>query len=155
MTTTSCGNYVKSVCPISVSRNGLASSPPCTHVSSARLIGMLLNLALESTHTYRQIWGSDCMLKKFTFLPSVQGWAKEWSLGCVNPASWLLWPRGASSHNLGTILLSSPVYPVDQVLCLDHILRHTWGCFLIKHSMHKVQSSAVSVHAHPRRNALP
>ena len=31
-----------------------------------------------------------------------QGWAEEWALGCVIPASW---PRGASSRNLGPALL--------------------------------------------------
>ena len=29
------------------------------------------------------------------------GWAKEWTLGCVNPASWLPLAAGASSRNLG------------------------------------------------------
>ena len=46
--------------------------------------------------------------------PIVQGWEKEWTLGCVNPTRPLppsdsLLPRGASSHNLGTTLLPSPV----------------------------------------------
>ena len=35
----------------------------------------------------------------------IQGWAKEWTLGCVNPASWLpLAAGGSSSRNLGTTL---------------------------------------------------
>ena len=34
-------------------------------------------------------------------------WAKEWALGCVNPASWLFL---ASSCNLGPTLLPSPVH---------------------------------------------
>ena len=38
----------------------------------------------------------------------VQGRAKEWTLGCVNPASWPLWPRGVSSRNVGPTLLTTP-----------------------------------------------
>ena len=40
----------------------------------------------------------------------VQGSAIGWALGCVNPASWLPLAMGASSRNLGTTLLPSPVY---------------------------------------------
>ena len=38
----------------------------------------------------------------FTPIIHVQRWAIRRALGCVNPAS--LWPRGASSHNLGPTL---------------------------------------------------
>ena len=38
---------------------------------------------------------------------SAQGWAKEWSPGCENPASWF--PLAASSRNLRTTLLPSPL----------------------------------------------
>ena len=31
----------------------------------------------------------------------LQGWAKEWTQGCVNPVSWLPLAAGASSRNLG------------------------------------------------------
>ena len=34
----------------------------------------------------------------------IQEWAKEWTLGCVNPASWLPLASGASSCNLGPTL---------------------------------------------------
>ena len=40
---------------------------------------------------------------------TVQGWAKEWALGCVNPASRLPLVAGASSRNLGPALSPSPV----------------------------------------------
>ena len=34
--------------------------------------------------------------------PLLQGWAKKWALGCVNPASCLIPDTGASSRNLGS-----------------------------------------------------
>ena len=46
----------------------------------------------------------------------IQGWAKEWTRGCVNPASSL--PLAASSRNLGTTISPSPVR-----LLLDAVAR--------------------------------
>ena len=40
--------------------------------------------------------------KSTTQIGGVQGSAKRWALGCVNPTSWLPLAMGASSRNLGT-----------------------------------------------------
>ena len=39
----------------------------------------------------------------------IQGWAKEWSLGCENSRPAARGVRRRDSHNLGTTLLPSPV----------------------------------------------
>ena len=39
-------------------------------------------------------------------IKNVQGWAKEWALGCVNPASWIPPDRYRLFHGLGASLPS-------------------------------------------------
>ena len=60
----------------------------------------------------RNLWDrSECIVAKLWFCSQqLQGWAKEWSLGCVNraPRPEGVWRR--VSRNLGTTLLPSPVY---------------------------------------------
>ena len=57
---------------------------------------------LYVTNTYLPPGNSEELNPSMNALLSnnIQGWAKEWSLGCVNPASWLPLAVGASSRNL-------------------------------------------------------
>ena len=50
-------------------------------------------------------------VRRLSYSPSSTGLAKEWALGCVNPASRLPLVAGASSRNLGPALSPSPVEP--------------------------------------------
>ena len=51
-------------------------------------------------------------ISSLTNLTSIQGWAKEWALGCVIPASWLPLTAEESSRNLGTTLSPLPVHEI-------------------------------------------
>ena len=89
-------------------------------------------------------------------LVHVQGWAKEWALGCVNPASWLSLAAGGEftqprAHSFAqpcsrcTIFAESvsPPAGIGQG-CVKYLTACSVGC-----------DSTVSVHKQKERNLLP
>ena len=60
---------------------------------------------------------------------TVQGWAKEWSLGCVIPASWLPLAAGGEFTQPTAHLLADPCMPAKyQVAGLSGISRLLSAC---------------------------
>ena len=56
----------------------------------------------------------------------VQGWAKEWALGCVNPASWLPLAAGGEftqprAHSFAHLCTATPHGMVAHVLNILHV----------------------------------
>ena len=78
--------------PVSFYPRGVASASKLNHISKSRDLSPCMS-GEKSSKVFYNPWTLFChgnpIINKGLQSPMVRGWAKEWSLGCVNPASWL------------------------------------------------------------------